>query len=450
MRFTEKTKVQDYLKWKQRTGMIDNAATTFHNLYNEIFEYNRLLIHKIKDREAPFWKDGLPRPYKWNALHARSHVVGHDEPDKIRAVFGATKLLLQAELSFIWPLQATYLNTDAGRMLWGREMNRGGWRRIFQEMHERGPPKTVLGVDWSQFDRRLLHQLIKIVHKMWRSYFDFTSYERTSKYPNGKTDPDRIEALWEWMTAAIVNTPILLPNGQLWNWTWNGFGSGYQQTQLMDSFTNAIMLYTCLSSLGVDIESEHFWARFQGDDSLLGFMERMFFIYGPTFLTMLERSAAYYFNAKLSLKKSFILGRVTGAVVLSYQNVGGLAFRDEVDLLRHLYFPEKPQDYARLAASALGLALASLGCSDRFYQLCKRIWTDLVVKKDIKPKFSALKWLKRVGMDDLFEQISNGTFPEINSLREMRFDIQSRTESEKQRQWPTEEREHGFYFLDEL
>jgi hypothetical protein len=337
-------------------------------------------------------------------------------------------------------------------MLWGREMNRGGWRRLFQEMHKNGRPKTVLGIDWSQFDKRLLHQLIKIVHKIWRSYFDFSQYERTSRW-QGKTNEQRIQNLWEWMCNAIVDTPILLPNGELWKWNWNGFGSGYQQTQLMDSFANAIMIYTCLAALGVNIESKTFWALFQGDDSLIAFFERMFQIYGPTFLEALEAAALFYFNAKLSTKKSFILGKVSGATVLSYQNKLGLAYRDDLDLLRHLYYPERPQDYARLAASALGLAQASLGCSERFYLLCRTIYYELVVERDIKPKYSAIKWLKRVGMTDLFEQIEKGEFPDIMQLRVWRYSITDRTESEKQRQWPTrpsDDRDLGFYFLDPL
>nr|QDW81313.1 RNA-dependent RNA polymerase [Rhizoctonia solani partitivirus 7] len=446
------TLVSDYLRWKQSIGLTEDEKPSFHNLYNEIFQYNRPLIHQIKEGMEPFWKDGKPVPYQELTLHMRSHVVAADEPDKIRAVFGAPKLLLQAELMFIWPLQASYLNGNCGRMLWGREMSRGGWMNLYQEMHQNGPPNTVLCSDWSQFDKRLLHQLIRHVHRIWRSYFDFSQYEPTSEYPNGRiNEPERIERLWDWMCAAITDTPILLPNGQAWRWNWNGFGSGFQQTQLMDSFCNAIMIYTCLLALGINIKSETFWARFQGDDSIIAFFEMIFRLYGPNFLTMLAAAAEYYFNAKLSTKKSLILGKVNGATVLSYFNDHGLAYRTDEDLLRHLLFPERPQDWGRLAASALGLAQASLGCSERFYNLCRLIWTKLVVEKEVQPRWKALRWMIRAGWYETIKQLQTAEFPTFLQISEQRMFIEERTESECQRQWPTKQGPRGdFYFLNDV
>jgi len=444
------TKVDSYLRWKQSIGLTNDSARSFHNLYDEIFIYNRPLIHKIKEGQAPFWtEDGKPKPYMWNALHARSHVVGQDEPDKIRAVFGATKLLLQTELPFIWPLQATYLNTTRGRMLWGREMSRGGWRKLLREIFANGPPSTFLGIDWSQFDKRLLHQLIRIVHDIWRSYFDFEKYEPTSQYPNANpSDSKRIERLWEWMCAAITGTPIMLPNGQLWKWNWNGFGSGYQQTQLMDTFANAIMLYTCLLSLGINVDSEHFWARFQGDDSIVAFFERMFQLYGNNFLDQLEDSAMHYFNAKLNIKKSQIQRKVTGMSVLSYFNRMGIAYRTDEDLLRHLFFPERPQDYGRLAASAIGLAQASLGQNERFYSLCRTVYEKIVIDREIQPKWKVLRWLQRTGQDEILEQLKNQEFPRLTDLQSQAYAMNERTEYERERQWPTYATENrSFYFL---
>jgi len=444
--------IDHYLRIKQKLGLTENSDRSYHNLYNEIFIYNRGRIHQIKDGEKPFWDDeGNPVPYYWNTLHARSHVVSKDEPDKIRAVFGATKLLLQAELMFIWPLQATYLNTPAGRLLWGREMSKGGWKLLFQEMHADGPPRTVLGIDWSQFDKRLLFELMDDVHDIWRGYFDFTRYEPTSKYPNAKTNPTRITRLWKWMCNAIKHTPILLPNGQVWEWLHNGFGSGFQQTQLMDTFANAIMIYTCLSALGVNINSKSFWARFQGDDSIIRFFEQMFLIYGNHFLDMIADSALHYFNAKLSVKKSEIQDRVTGMSVLSYKNKFGVCYRDEEDLLRHLYFPERPQDLGRLAASAVGLAMAAAGGSDRFHKLCELVWTKLVVDKGVKPKWKALKWMVRVGIYRTLDELEKSDFPSQLELQAKVFVHEPRSEKLNQQQWPTHAGpRQEFYFLKNL
>jgi len=125
-RFYGKTKVPAYLRWKQQMELALDSAPSYHNLYNEIFDLNRRLIHQIKYKMHPFWQKGRPIPYERLKIHLRTHVVPEDKPDKVRAVFGAPKLLLHSELMFIWPLQATYQNSDAGRLFWNREIGRGG------------------------------------------------------------------------------------------------------------------------------------------------------------------------------------------------------------------------------------------------------------------------------------------------------------------------------------
>jgi len=261
----------------------------------------------------------------------------------------------------------------------------------------------------------------------------------------------RIERLWDWMCAAITDTPILLPNGELWKWNWNGFGSGFQQTQLMDTFANAIMIYTCLIALGVDVTSKRFWARFQGDDSIIRFFEQMFRIYGNDFLIMFSAVAKKYFNAELNVKKSFILGSPHSASVLSYPNWHGTPYRAEEDLLRHLMFPERPQDLGRLAASAVGLAQAALGSSERFHNLCESIFNKLVKRKGIKVKWTALKWMIRAGYYGTIDQLKRTEFPSILELTQLGITPKQRTGSDKQRIWRTTPlKPKGFAFVNDI
>jgi len=443
-------KVKDYLRIKQALGIITDQNHSFHNLYNEIFIYNRSLVHFIKDGLHPHWDGETPRSYKWNTLHARAHVVSNDEPDKIRAVFGAPKLLLQVENMFIWPMQASYLNNeDAGPLLWGRETIRGGWKKLYSEAQKGGTPSSFLSLDWSQFDKRLLFSLIDDVHGIWRTYFDFTKYEPTSFYPHAKTNPVRIERLWKWMCHSIKHNPILLPDGKLMNWTRNGFGSGYQQTQLMDSHANVIMITTCLSSLGVHIRSKSFWIRVQGDDSLISFYEQMYVIYGPNFLTMLADSAMYYFNAKLSDKKSQFQPKLNGISVLSFYNSYGLPYRKDVDLLTHLMFPETPGTQSQLLAAAYGLGLSSCGCSERFYNLVQYIIKKLEAK-EITPDAKSLHWMVRTQMFDKtdIQEITTKPLPSRISLRANAWQHTPRTKVQKERLWPTEPgARQRFFFL---
>nr|QLC36811.1 RNA-dependent RNA polymerase [Sarcosphaera coronaria partitivirus] len=429
-------KIPAYLRWKQELELIKDSAPSFHNLYNEIFVLNRHLIHEIKNGAPRFWKDSNPIPYERLKLHLRAHVVDEDKPDKVRAVFGAPKLLTLSELMFIWPLQATYQNSDTGRMFWNREIARGGWQKIMQEFHH-ARTSTYISMDWSEFDRRLLHELIDDVHEIWRSYFDFSRYEATTNYPNPTiNDPHRIERLWNWTCASIKNTPIELPDGTVWQWTHNGFGSGYQQTQLMDSFCNMIMTYTVLSKLGVDIEHENFKSRFQGDDAILGFSERMFSLYGNNFLNRMRDEAAYYFNAKLNHEKSTIGDHPNSLYVLGYNQRYGIPTRTSEDLLSHLMFPERPQDLGRLAASAVGLCYASLGCDEAFYNMTKDIFESLTNGDHSKLDWKSLKWMKRAGMFEIIEQMKTSPFPELNQLREQGIHPVERSGAESERTWP--------------
>jgi len=294
-----------------------------------------------------------------------------------------------------------------------------------------------------------LFELITIVHEIWRSYFNFSRYSPTSFYPNAKTNPVRIERLWKWMTHAILHTPILLPDGRLFKWTHNGFGSGFQQTQLMDTVANTIMILTCLSSLGVNIHSESFYIRLQGDDSLTAFYEQMFIMFGPHFLIMLADSAMYYFNAVLSTKKSRISNNLNDMSVLSYFHTYGLPYRHDIDLLSHLFFPERPGPQEHLLASAIGLAYSANGCSVPFHNLCAYIKYKLERKGKL-PDQQSLSWMTRA---KIFEQqevaeMLESPLPSRIEMRANAWRHNPRSKAQKERLWPTEPGPRNrFYFL---
>jgi len=441
-----------WLSWKQELNLTTDNARKKHNLYNEVLQYNRFLVHQIKDGLYPFWSNGEPQTYYWNTVHARAHVVAPDEPDKIRAVFGATWLLLMSELMFAWPMQSHYLNhPESGILLWGREIMRGGWKKLMMEFSKFGQPETVLAVDWSQFDRRMLHQLIDVTFEIWESYFDFSQYEETSFY-NGtraKADPIRIKRLFDWIKNAIKHTPTLLPNNKLYIWTRNGFGSGYQFTQLMDSFVNSIMILTCLSCLGIRIDIKEFFIRVQGDDSLSTFFERMMMLYGSNFLDMLAEVALYYFNAKLNVKKSKITFNFDGQGVLGYSSRFGMPFRTTEDLLSHFLFPESEYDnFNRKVSVTVGLAYATCGTNKRAYDFFKFCF-EKMVKKGAQPHEKYLKWLERTGLLIASAKLNVDEFPDYYKMIDWLMCPHKRLDVENQRVWPTREGPRGrFYFLE--
>nr|QLC36805.1 RNA-dependent RNA polymerase [Sarcosphaera coronaria partitivirus] len=448
-------------KWKkelirmQSLGENDDNKATFSNLEDQIFIENRKLIHLIKEKDSRFWTpEGKPKPYYFTTLHARAHVVGHEDADKIRAVFGVPKLLLMAENQFIWPLQASYLNQDTSQhpMLWGNEISKGGWKNLERIIHSKGRViNTCLSLDWSEFDKRAQHEVIDDVHNIWRSWFDFEQYEPTIYYPHAKVSrsSERLDNLWQWMTDMVKHYPILQPDGKVYQWERNGIASGFQQTQLLDSFVNTIMLLTTLSKLGINIEGKHFFLKVQGDDSLITFPERMFQIHGKDFLRLIAKEAHYYFNAKLSEKKSHIAkDTFHNMYVLGYYNYHGIPYREEDDLLSHLVFPEHEQRLAQTASACIGIAQAAMGCSKPIYNICEDVFNFIVNKLNIEPERRALNWMEKY----LFSEIPDLTsFPTFDETRLAAYDRPARTSSQKEKLWPTTfEAKQGFYFINNI
>jgi len=345
-------------------------------------------------------------------------------------------------------------------MLWGCEIMSGGWKRlrnaIIRKSH--GRFKSVLSTDWSQFDRRALFSIIDDVHSTWHSFYDWSgTYQPTSFYPSATTNPDRLQNLWTWFTYNVKHYPISLPNGEVYSWTTNGIASGYQETQLLDSWVNGIMLLTCLSEIGVNIESDSFFVKVQGDDSIVTFNEDYFQFYGNRFLELVSIIAENRFNAKLSAEKSTFTNTLDGVKVLGYKNKDGIAYRDDLDLMSHLLFPERHQTRSQTASTAVGLALASMGCSKPFYNTCKMVYEymtsfeeTLMVDSMTFNKllytggYSVLEYF--FNKDDDLEPIPE--FPDFDFCYRQNFILELRSESQSQRLWPTRpDAKNGFYFL---
>nr|QDW65152.1 RNA-dependent RNA polymerase [Hypomyces chrysospermus partitivirus 1] len=446
--FTESKYWQEIVRQKAREGEIDTDRMSFHNLYNEIFHINRRLVHEIKYGRKPFWTDnGEPLSYEFTYLHSRSHMVKQDKPDKIRAVFGVPKLLLMVENMFIWNIQREYLNAPLGKspLLWGFETIRGGWMKLIDKLSSKHVTH-ILSADWSGFDHKALHEVIDDVHDIWRSWFDFDqgyepSKSNTHDYSDTKSREEQIDRLWTWMCNAIKHTPIKAESGNMYQWQWNGIASGFQQTQLLDSFVNAIYLLTCLSACGINIDSEHFQALFQGDDSVTTFPEM---ISNPNaFTEKLSNEAKRRFNADLSIEKT-TFGTTTDDVdVLSYSNRSGIAYRSSAELLAHLLYPERPRRPAECAAAAAGIAQAAMGSSREVYNTCKDVYHFLVETLEIEPEWKAVSPNKPTPYSMDVQE-----FPSYLTTFLQNFDHRMRTDQDKQRLWPTIPTGNGFHFLN--
>nr|UVG55912.1 putative RNA-dependent RNA polymerase [Poaceae Liege partitivirus 6] len=357
--------------------MIDRRMTK-RNLYNEMFFINRKNIHMIKDGKTTN-EHGHDLRY-WNTAFARQHLVLAEDEDKVRLVFGAPSTLLMAELTFIWPLQASLLDRgEESPLLWGYETTTGGWSRIYRWAHAVMPRYNfVATLDWKRFDREARHTVISDIHSLiMRPLFDFShGYHPTIYYPDSsEADPTRIENLWNWMTNATLTTPLMLPNGDLLKFNHSGIYSGYFQTQILDSMYNCVMIFTILSKMGFDLEKVAI--KVQGDDSIF-LMPHDFNYLKGSFLQFFSYYARTYFGSTLNMEKSEILPSLEGAEILKYRNHGTMPYRDELQLLAMLRHPERTVSLSALMARSIGIAYANCGNSTRVYHICEDIYNFLL------------------------------------------------------------------------
>jgi len=361
----------------------------------------------------------------WNTAFARQHIVerrpGILAQPKVRLVFGAPFTLLTSELMFIWPLQVHLLLMEQDSpMLWGHETILGGWYRLRGYLASQAPSdKLVATLDWSGFDRDARHTIIKDIHThVMRPCFDFskgyhpTRYYRDSSKPNDDDLPIdiKLENLWNWMTDAIVTTPLLMPDGTMLSFQHSGIYSGYMQTQILDSLYNMVMIYTILSRMGFDITQVKL--KVQGDDSIIVIIY-CYLLIMASFLYLFAHYAKLYFGAKLSEEKSEIRDTFEGAEVLKYRNHNGIPYRDELQLLAQLRHPERSTTQEALASRCIGIAYAACGQLPRTYAICENIYNYLTVTKGITPKQSELDFYFRyleMSSGQVFKP-SAGTFP---------------------------------------
>jgi len=367
----------------QTLDTIDHRMTK-HNLYTEMFYVNRKNVHDIKNGHTTT-SSGHDLRY-WHTAFARQHLVRADESDKVRLVFGAPSLLLMVELMFIWPIQASLLSRgEDSPMLWGFETLLGGWQRLYSWAYRTlGKFLSVFLLDWSGFDRYARHTVIKDIHShVMRPMFDFDNgYWPTHDYPTSENSPERLENLWNWMTDAILSTPLMLEDGTLLRFLHSGIFSGYFQTQILDSMYNTVLFLTILSKMGFDLNKVKF--KVQGDDSIILFVYMFIHLLATSFLTLFSRYAKLYFGAVVSEKKSELLPSLEDAEVLKYKNHAGTPYRDELQLLAMLRHPERRSSLDALKARVIGIAYADCGIHPRVYQICEDIYKFLSQDTSIK------------------------------------------------------------------
>lgn len=390
-------------------GTLPNARLNFGNCFNEVFVYNRPLVHLIKDGKGQGDKF-----FYWNTAHARSHLVTGDDPDKVRMVHGVPKLTLQVELMLLWPY-LNWLRKGLTPIAWGYETLNGGLYRIMNETStSKETYRTWLCLDWRMFDKLTRFEVINDVHAKWQSFMDCDSgYIPTSDYPSTASQGQRISNLWKWMSNAVKHTPIRLPDGSEWKRTHSTIASGLLQTQILGSWINTIMILTILKEMGYD--TTKIYIKVLGDDSLIGMLEYLAATEHESFLTQFAAIAERRFGAILNVKKSNVCTSLTGTNFLGYINENAIPIRDPLALLAQLAYPERNWDINKLAARAVGICWASCGQSQLVYNVCKDVFDFCVNVGKATPDQTGIAWMEYLSISTNLDVSRFPTLEEIQS-----------------------------------
>jgi len=366
------------VRWKHKVneayarGDLESSRLTFHNLYNVVYNYARPVIHLIKEGKRRRDQFMYPR-----TAHARAHLVSSDQPDKVRMVFGVSKIHLITEVMLLWDYIRQLRQQHNPHILWGYEMLNGGMQKLFTECCD--PTfKTFLCFDFSKWDKYLSFSLIDDIHAIWKSYRSKTTYYFPTQ--KGKTatfrDHSRMDNLWTYMSEFVKHAPNLLPDGSLWKARYNMLPSGLLQTQLIDCFGNLIVNITILLEMG--LYSEEVLIKVLGDDSIIALFET---IPPNDHIAFHKRYAEIAWRrfrmvvAPLG-KKSKMTNSPNGIFCLGYYCHNGFPHRDELELLAALTHREYPAASAQLRAISIGIAYAAAGRSNLVYNVCRQVFID--------------------------------------------------------------------------
>jgi hypothetical protein len=352
-----------------------------------IFSWTRRWHHIIKSGfsdltrlgSTSYLKDRFIFPM---LLHTKTAIVKKNDPDKMRTIWGCSKPWIIADTMLYWEYIA-WMKLNPGRtpMLWSYETFTGGWLRLNAELFNGYIKRSFLTIDWKRFDKRAYFSLIRKIFQINRRFLDFSQgYLPNVSYPTTSQDwthdnASRMERLFLWTQECFFDSPIVLPDGRMFQRLFAAIPSGVFITQLIDSEYNYTMVATLLSACSIDPKS--CIIKVQGDDSII----RLAILLPPSshdaFLLELQRLADHYFKSVIAVDKSEIGNTLNGREVLSYRNYNGLPYRDTLVMLAQ-YFHTKAKNPTPEITMAQAIGFRYAACNrkgeSRIHDLLEEIY----------------------------------------------------------------------------
>jgi hypothetical protein len=405
---------------------------SFGNMKTLVFNESRRFLHEIK-HGADFDK------YLWHIqLHNRTSVTRIGDPSKIRSISGFPRPPNIGWIMFLWPYLAFLRRMDSTKspMLWKFETNLGGWLRLNYLLMQNHLSCSFIMLDKSKFDKYYYFSIQDDIDTMIYSFINFDDgYLPTHQYPDERnwspTKASRLKRLYSYLCYSFRNTPIAIPNGQLYRRKYANMPSGIYNVQIYDTIYLAITDTAVLLHMGFSLE-QILLRKGQGDDIIT----KLGVIVPPNehqaFLSTYSQIDHDLFGSTVKPEKSDIRNTPQGCKVLGYHNNNGFPERDSIELLAQLYHTKARRISESITMSiAVGIAYASFYKDKRVYNVCK----DTFDYYASQGHTLSLTWLQRfyayTGLD--FSTLSSTVFPTPADILSpcFSFDFQQNQNNEK-------------------
>lgn len=313
------------------------------------------------------------------------HRVQHGEVGpKVRLVWGYPSSLTLGEAQYAKPLIDTFLRKQTPMAF--------GYRKheLWADLMRINNCNFRLSLDFSGFDASVQPELILEAFDVLKTWFS-------------KDDIDNFG--WDTVVHYFVHTPILMPDGYIWQ-KHVGIPSGSYFTQLIGSIINYFALqFAMLCSYGDVLSSDYI--RVLGDDSILG----LDYCKDVNWWGDIQVSLTFL-GLRPNVEKSQLSRTGKPFHFLGHYWRGGVADRIPIDVAKRLAMPERPMvgapypDLIRqrvvqlIADSRAGWSIARHIRTPMFYG----VWGSLqsYVPSDQELQFSGDRWLRELRDESTF------------------------------------------------
>jgi len=442
--YSNDKKVEQYLEQRYNLGEIPDRKPCLHNLYNYIYSDLRPKIHLIK--EGKCFNHNIKADFLYPmTAHVRpglgKNVAGNFKI-KNRLTYGTSKNLVVPECMYSYPLFREYQESGLSPLLWGYETLNGGWKKLRTEILPRLPKAYfVFSGDWTEFDHRVLFELINLVAIADMAYYDWTEYQPTEDYPYAPFNPEKLINLYIWLIYATLSSPLLMPDNKYLFRLFAAMPSGIFRTQYYDSKINGIMLITIFSDAGFTIDTKHM-LKLMGDDNLAVIWKWLPANSRQQLFDFLSERAMTRFGAVLSVDASEFHSSLDFVELLGYRNFSGCAYRDHLKLLAQMLYPETSSYHlSSLKARCIGILYASLDRNPRVRRICEDIFDYLTTTGVTTSKNSTLFKMFDPNVS-LHLDLVTDRIPTNLEIQRYLSQPKVRTSASYERYWPTE------FFID--